>query len=139
MPDIKNSSVREEGSPINYVCTDGDHPDFVDLCIELNGFLSQLVGGWQNWQGNHLFTQLDGINDVIIAYDGTQPIGCGGFKHYDDGRAEIKRVFVREDYRNKGIARMIMERLAMVARAKDYHHLILETGELLAEAMKMYH
>lgn len=66
-------------------------------------------------------------------------VACGGFKEYAEGIAEIKRVFTKEKYRNRGYGKAVMKVLESRAKKKGYQKLILETGEPLKAAMKMYH
>ena len=69
----------------------------------------------------------------IISYDGNTAVGCAGFRKYDEC-AEVKRVFVREKYRGRGISKRLMEMLE--TRANKY--MILESGEPLKAAMSVY-
>ena len=117
---------------------DGMNQDFVQLCCELDGFLNQLVGGEENRAEYVAFNQLTDIDDVFIAYDGVVPVGCAAYKDYDGERAEVKRVFVREEYRGQGVGRLLMEKLTQEAHSKGYRYLILESGEPLAAAMGLY-
>ena len=82
---------------MRFVYTDGSSLDFMELCHELDDFLNELVGGEENRAEYIPYNQLDDIHNVIVAYD--------------DECAEVKRVFVKEEYRNKGIANELMELL----------------------------
>ena len=42
---------------------------------------------------------------------------------------ELKRLYVRDAYRSRGIARALMERAEAEARARGYDHLVLTTSE----------
>ena len=64
--------------------------------------------------------------------------GIAGFKKYDDECAEVKRVFIKQGYRGRGISNKLMELLEKAAREKGYHYLILESGEPLIAAMALY-
>lgn len=118
--------------------TDGRSTDFISLCHALDAFLNKLVGGEENRAQYVPYNALDDIHDVIVAYDGNSPIGSAAFKRYDDRRAEVKRVFVREEYRGKGVGLELMTRLEALARKKGYKYLVLESGEPLVAAMRLY-
>ena len=118
--------------------TNGQDGDFIQLCHALDRFLNELVGGEENRAQYIPYNALDDIHDVLVAYENDIPIGCASFKRYDDGSAEVKRVFVQEEYRSKGIGRMLMESLEQLAKDKGYSCLILESGEPLAAAMRLY-
>ena len=118
--------------------TDGSNPDFIELCHGLDKFLNELVGGEENRAEYISYNQLDDIHDVIVAYDDDIPVGSASFKKYDDECAEVKRVFIKQEYRGRGISNKLMELLENVAKGQGYHYLILESGEPLVAAMALY-
>lgn len=123
---------------MRFVYTNGGNSDFIELCHSLDNYLNELVGGEENRAEYIPYNQLDDIHDVIVAYDGDIPVGSASFKKYDDESAEVKRVFIKPEYRNKGISSKIMELLENIAREQGYHYLILESGEPLVAAMVLY-
>lgn len=120
------------------IYTDGSNEDFITLCQGLDDYLNMLAGGEENRLEYVPYNTLDDIHDVIVAYDDTIPVGCGSFKRHDDDTAEIKRVFVKDEYRGQGIAKEIMSLLEQKAREKGYKKLILETGKFLTPAVSLY-
>ena len=123
---------------MRFIFTDGGNPDFVELCHCLDEFLNELVGGEVNRPENNPYNRLDDIQDVIIAYDDAVPVGSASFKKYDDECAEVKCVFVKQEYRGKGISDKLMELLEGAARDQGYRYLVLESGEPLVAAMALY-
>jgi GNAT superfamily N-acetyltransferase len=75
---------------------------------------------------------------VILVYDKNIPVACASFKFHDMRIAEVKRVFVREEYRGAGLAKKLMEELENQAKKRGYTKLILETGIQLPGAMAFY-
>jgi len=65
------------------------------------------------------------------------PVGCGGVALFDDF-AEVKRMYVREIARGKGVAQAILARLEAEARAARLPVLRLETGTVQHAAMRLY-
>lgn len=118
--------------------TDGRNPDFIALCHQLDDFLNQMAGGEENRAQYIPYNTLEDIHHVIVAYDGTTPAGCAAFKEYDQQHAEVKRVFVRAEYRGRGLGRQLLQALETWARQKGYAYLILESGEPLTAAMRLY-
>ncbi len=118
--------------------TNGQNPDFFGLCRELDDFLNELAGGEENRAQYIAHNTLEDVHDVILVYDGERAVGGAGFKRFDDQSAEVKRVFLRGEYRGKGISRMLMKHLEEAARNQGYAYLILETGETLTAAMGLY-
>jgi putative acetyltransferase len=72
----------------------------------------------------------------VARLDG-KPVGCGGIA-FDDGFAEIKRMYVRENARGKGVAQAVLARLEAEAKARGYSRLTLETGDVLHAAHRLY-
>ena len=76
----------------------------------------------------------------IGAYAGGSLAGCAATRLLDgDGRyGEIKRLFVLDRYRGRGIARALMERLEQHLRDHGVDCARLETGVLQPEARALY-
>lgn len=109
------------------------------LCHELDDFLNRLVGGEENRSQYLPLNSLQDIHEVIIAYDYDIPVGCVSFKRFEEDTAEVKRVFVKESYRGKGISKELMRLLEERAKEKGCSKLLLESGEPLTAAMGVYH
>ncbi len=120
------------------VYTDGKNHDFVELCRQLDSNLDELVGGFEQRKNYVQYNTLEDIHDVVLFYDNDQPCACASFKYYDNGVAEMKRVFVRPEYRGKKVAEALIHTLEVLARDKGYHTMILETGKPLIAAIKLY-
>lgn len=118
--------------------TDGYNKDFIVLCHELDKFLNELVGGEENRAEYIQYNKVDDIHDVVIAYENDIPVGSASFKKYDDETAEVKRVFVKKEYRGQGISNELMRMLEQRAREKGFRYFILESGEPLVSAMALY-
>lgn len=130
--------LRRNMERFQFVHTDGGNPAFISLCHALDDFLNQLVGGAENRAEYVPYNALDDIHDAIVIYDGDCPIGCAGFKKYDDTCAEVKRVFIRQDYRGLGISHRLITLLEAAAKEQGYCCFILESGEPLIAAMALY-
>jgi GNAT superfamily N-acetyltransferase len=86
----------------------------------------------------HAFTVEHGGAFVIAALDGA-PVGCGGVQRLDASTGEVRRVFVREAGRRRGVARGLLDRLVETARELGYERLRLDTGDRLPEAVALFH
>jgi len=123
---------------MRYEYTDGCNQDFIGLCHSLDEYLNNIVDGEENRSQYIPYNALEDIHDVILAYDDVNPVGCAAFKYYANKTAEVKRVFIKENYRGKRISKEIMNLIEQRAKEKGFTKLILETGELLVEAMHLY-
>lgn len=122
-----------------FIYTDGSNQDFAKLCCLLDDYLNQAAGGEENRKQYIQYNTLNDIKDVVLAYDGAIPIGCASFKYYEQGIAEVKRVFVKEEYRGKGISKQLMHLVEQRAAEKGFATLILETSASLLEAVGLYY
>jgi putative acetyltransferase len=64
-------------------------------------------------------------------------IGCGGVALFDDF-AEVKRMYVREPARGRGVAQALLTRIEAEARLAGFFILRLETGERQTAALRLY-
>ncbi|MDR3293191.1 MAG: GNAT family N-acetyltransferase [Clostridiales bacterium] len=123
---------------MEYTETEGSNADFLLLCRLLDEHLDRAVGGAKNRAQYIPYNLADGIENVILAYDGKTVVGCAGLRRYGGECAELKRVFVRAEYRNSGIGKELITRIAERAKSLGFKKLILETGEILKEATTLY-
>lgn len=73
----------------------------------------------------------------VTRYEG-QLAGCGGIKMFGSEYGEVKRMFVRPEFRGKGLGKAMLRRLAEYARSNDAKLLRLETGIYEVEAIGLY-
>jgi len=82
----------------------------------------------------------------VVGYVGGQPVTMGGWRLRTDAGttlpgerpAEIKRMFVREHARGRGLGRRLLAALERAAEAAGVDWLVLETGERQPEAIALY-
>jgi GNAT superfamily N-acetyltransferase len=74
---------------------------------------------------------------LVAEVDGV-PAGCGAWRAIDSDVAEIKRVYVAPDFRRRGLARRIVDRLEHGAAAAGHRSVVLNTGDRQPEALALY-
>ncbi len=74
----------------------------------------------------------------VVAYVDGRPVGCGGLKAVDTETAEIRRVFLDESARGRGLAGKLMQELEMHARRLGYERVRLTTGNRQPEALGLF-
>lgn len=116
--------------------TNSKNPDFIELVKSLDADLAIRDGEEHLFYSQ--FNTLDNIKHVVIACDGINPVGCGAIKEYSSDTMEVKRMFVRHDYRNMGIASKVLKELETWASEMSYKKCILETGKKQPEAIGLY-
>ena len=76
---------------------------------------------------------------MVARVDGVAA-GCVAFLPFagDPGTAEIKRLFVNEAARGRGVGAALMAALEREAYTMGYRRLVLETGIFQPEAIRLY-
>ncbi len=120
---------------IRYEYCNASDPKFIKLTDELDIELSQRYGAGQ--------AKYDAYNRIVnahavIAMDGVMTAACGCFKPYDAETVEIKRMYVKPEYRGRGVARELLKRLEAQAKLQGYQASVLETGRKQPEAIRLY-
>lgn len=75
---------------------------------------------------------------LLIAYDGSTPVGCAGLHRLGSRVAEVKRVYVRPTFRGGGVGRRLTERALRAARRLGYRRVVLDTIPTMKHAIAMY-
>jgi GNAT superfamily N-acetyltransferase len=84
----------------------------------------------------------------LLAYEGDEPIGCGGLRPLADqglpGQAEVKRMYVVPSRRRSSkdgaptVALLLLEALEQAARDNGWITLKVETSKGMAQARRFY-
>ncbi|MFI2742007.1 GNAT family N-acetyltransferase [Zhouia sp. PK063] len=115
---------------------DGRHQDFKYLVSFLDESLKETDGDEHDFY--HQFNGITEIKYAFVAYENTIPVGCGAIKHFDKSTVEVKRMYVKDNCRGKGIASIILLALEDWAKTLGYTFTILETGKRQQEALRLY-
>lgn len=76
---------------------------------------------------------------VVILYCGTEPITCGCLRPFQDSASvELKRMFVKKEYRGKGYSKEIVRELLRWSKEMNFETVCLETGVKQPEAVNLY-
>ena len=105
--------------------TTSEDKDIKCLVGLLDEYLISIHGERQNKY--HETNAIDRINTAIVAYWDEIPVGCGCFKTIDSESVEIKRLFVKREYRNRNIATAILHELETRIKECSYSHAVLST------------
>lgn len=74
---------------------------------------------------------------LLVFYD-DQPVGCAGIRRLDDHTAELKRMYVKDDYRGLKIGVALLQRSIDLAKALGYKKLRLDTLANMTKAQQLY-
>ncbi|WP_457389584.1 GNAT family N-acetyltransferase [Roseateles sp. P5_E1] len=124
--------------PARLAPLDPGHPDARRLIALSEAYMGALYPS----ESNH-FEPADGLRppqgSFYGLWRGEQLVGCGGVKHFDaDGYGEIKRLFVLDSERGRGVARQLMAQLEAELTERGLRIARLETGIHQPEALALY-
>ena len=116
--------------------TTSDSSQFKILTEKLDHELKLIYGSSQDEFDQ--YNIMNGLDTVVIAYINETPVGCGCFKKFDTSSAELKRMFVDTNYRGQGIGSAVLTELENWAKEIKYSSMVLETGTVQQDAIKLY-
>jgi GNAT superfamily N-acetyltransferase len=116
-----------------------DSPDAVRLILALNSELKAASPdpGSTHFSLNHEQVAAGQGAFFIASLDGLA-VGCGAIRRLDSDTAELKRMYVDPQFRGGGVGRALVEALEREARALGVTRVVLETGIMLARAIRLY-
>jgi GNAT superfamily N-acetyltransferase len=74
----------------------------------------------------------------LLAEDAGHYVACIGVRHFSEDIGEIKRLYVVPAARGRGLGRLLVERVIVVARELGYRSLLLDTLPFMKEAQALY-
>lgn len=75
---------------------------------------------------------------LLLAYDENELAGCVGLRKIDEANCELKRLYVRPQFRGKHIGDYLMKEMIKAAKEIGYSHMLLDTLPFLQSAVHMY-
>ena len=75
---------------------------------------------------------------LYLAYCNGEAAGCIGLKNIDKKNCEMKRLFVRPQFRGKNIGKLLVQKIITDAKELGYSYILLDTLPFLEKAIDMY-
>jgi len=75
---------------------------------------------------------------LLLATDAGNGAGCAALRKMSADSCELKRMYVRPDFRGKGIGRLLAEHIVSEARSIGYGSIRLDTIASMKEAISLY-
>ena len=100
----------------------------VSLCFQ--GFekeLAELPGDYAPPRGR-----------LLLGCDGNQPAGCVALRGLDEETCEMKRLYLRPEFRGQGAGRRLARAVIQEARTLGYKRMRLDTLAAMQEAKALY-
>ena len=73
-----------------------------------------------------------------VVQNGENLVGCIGFRHLDDGAAEIKRLYVQPAFRGQQLGGKLLRTVIDTTRRLGYQRLVLDTVPQTAASHGLY-
>ena len=128
----------EEAMEFQFVWTNGSDEAFARFYRITEAYYSAVGGGEENRKQFIPYNLSAAVEDVLLVYCGDTPVACSGLKMYAADTAEVKRVWVEPAFRRKHLAERMMRALEGKAREAGYHRMILQTREIMKDAVSLY-
>ncbi|MDJ0703879.1 MAG: GNAT family N-acetyltransferase [Leptolyngbyaceae cyanobacterium MO_188.B28] len=107
------------------------------LISELEAYLDPLYPE-ESQHGFSIEKLLQEKVDFFVARVDSKPASCGAIKLFGADYGEVKRLYVRSQFRGLGLGKLMLNHLANFAKDKGVHILRLETGIYQTEAISLY-
>lgn len=75
---------------------------------------------------------------LYVAYLNHHPVGVVGLRRLTETEAEVKRMYVRDEAKGKGIGKALLLKCIDDAKKLNYRALRLDTAEFMHAAIKLY-
>lgn len=84
------------------------------------------------------YSENENIENVWVVVVDDIPAGCIAYRQKAEGVGEVKRMFIKEEYRGRGIAKKLLKMVEDHAKELGCHTLFLDTRITLEPAVSIY-
>ena len=75
---------------------------------------------------------------LYLAYCNGEAAGCIGLKNIDEKNCEMKRLYVRPQFRENNIGKLLIQKIISDAKEIGYSYMLLDTLPFLEKAVHLY-
>lgn len=111
-------------------------PEVLQLFSELDDCFMDFLG-----KDSHIYSRYnsnENINDVWVAYDNNVPVGCVAYRTKSPSVGEAKRLFIKNEYRGRGISKLLLATVESFSKSRGDHILHLSTRITLEPVITLY-
>lgn len=118
------------------IFTDEKDERFLNLVEELDqGYYERIGDDLEKYKE---YNEFKNPHFVILLLDSEKPIACASYRVCEKDSVEFKRVYVKKDYRKKGIAYDLMKKLEKKVIDENFKHSYIVTGKNNFAAISLY-
>ncbi|OGI04396.1 MAG: hypothetical protein A2Y25_00845 [Candidatus Melainabacteria bacterium GWF2_37_15] len=107
-----------------------EYSEFLDIDLCFQNFENEINNL------SSVYSEPDG--GIFLASFNLEVVGCIALKKLEGHVGEIKRLYVKDEYRNMGIGRKLFDKILDFAKEKGYQKVRLDTLNFLESAIKLY-
>jgi ribosomal protein S18 acetylase RimI-like enzyme len=107
-----------------------EYADMLDFSLDFQNFEEEFA----NLPGD--YTRPAGC--LLLAFHKRQLAGCVGLRKLSDGVCEMKRLYVKEQFRGLGLGRALAEAVIKEAQKIGYNYMLLDTVPSMEVARALY-
>lgn len=78
------------------------------------------------------------VGRIYLVKENDNIIGMGGYKYLDETNCELKRLFIKKEYRGHKIGFNLLHKLINDAKNDKYLKMKLESARIMKESFKLY-
>lgn len=116
--------------------TDVSNADVIQLFSEYDDFIIDFLGDDKVYYTR--YNSNEHIDMVWVAYCDDMPLGCVAFRKKTLEIGEVKRMFVKGEYRGRGISKCLLSIVEKHAKEQNCNALYLDTRITLKPAVFLY-
>lgn len=118
------------------IFTDEKDERFVKLVGELDRGYYERIG--EELSKYDSYNEFKHPHVVILALDNNDAVACASYRVFDDDSVEFKRVYVKREYRKRGIAYNLIGHLEKSAIRNGFRYSYIVTGKNNQPAIRLY-
>ena len=118
----------------------------LSVAYNIYGWDGSLEDSIRYWEATYEFDDMAHVEEhyfqndghFLVVLDDDKVIGSGAIRKFDTVTAELKRMWLLENYHGKGIGYKVIKQLFDFSRSKGYQRIILQTSPEQTRAIDFY-
>ena len=121
---------------MNIVSTKSADKEILALFSEHDDYMIDFLGDDKRHYTR--YSENENLENIWVIYSESFPIGCIAYRNKAEGVGEVKRLYIREEYRGKGISKELLRTVERYAKEQGCKTLFLDTRVTLEPAVSIY-